>query len=379
VTGVIYAEDQAERVWQKLQTVDPRQEIPEPFLTFEPVSFIPDLRMLVQVFPHDRRLPTLPLLMVGPSPDLEPLLLTRFGPGDWHAEVWNIEPIRYRAGLGAVLQYAVQAWDAVTGRRGEKRFYVKIYRDEEGERTYQVLQTLWERADAGGEGFTVGRPITYLSGLHALVQEEVPGTSLQQVLFQGRDAVAAVRKVARALAALHLDHVTTTRHHRLQDEVAALKRAGKLLQWACPHLRAEVKAIVGAVTAGLEEVLPGPTHRDLKPDHILLDGDCLALLDLDGLAEADPVLDPATLLARLTAMPLHSPISHDRVRTAARAFAEEYFAHVPRVWRNRLSLHYAGAALKVAVGFFRRQEPRWPEKIAALVEEAKDSLAGRVW
>ena len=74
-----------------------------------------------------------------------------------------------------------------------------------------------------------------------------------------------------------------------------------------------------------------------------------------------------------------SPHPHDWVRTAAQAFTEEYFAHVPKTWRCRLPLHYAGAALKVAVGFFRRQEPRWPETIAALVKEARDSLAGRVW
>jgi hypothetical protein len=53
--------------------------------------------------------------------------------------------------------------------------------------------------------------------------------------------------------------------------------------------------------------------------------------------------------------------------------------NIPRAWRCRLPLHYAGAALKEAVGFFRRQEPEWPETIAALVEEARNSLVGRIW
>lgn len=379
VTGVIYAKDRSDRIWQKLRAADPVQEFPGVFLTFEPVSFIPDLRMLVQVFPYDRRLPTLPLLMAGPSPDLEPLLLTRFGPGDWRVEAWNIEPIRYRAELGAVLQYTVQTRDAATYRREEKRFYVKVYRGEEGEQTYRVLQALWERADAKGEGFTVGRPIAYLSGLHILVQEEAPGTSLREVLLQGRGTASAVRQVARALAVFNQDDVVTARHHLLQDEVAVLERVGKLLQWSCPHLKEEVEAIVGAVATGLEEVPLGPTHRDLKTDHILLDGDRVVFIDLDSFAGADPVLDPAALLANLAALPSLFPLSQRRVRTAARVFTEEYFAHVPRAWRSRLPLHYAGAVLKVAVGFFQRQEPRWPEKIAAMVEEARNSLAGRVW
>ena len=42
-------------------------------------------------------------------------------------------------------------------------------------------------------------------------------------------------------------------------------------------------------------------------------------------------------------------------------------------------VHYADAALHVAVGFFRRQERRWPETVAALVAQAGDALAGQVW
>lgn len=379
VAGVIYAEGRAGRIWKKLQAGGVAQRIPETMLTFKPVSFIPDLEMLVQVFPNDRRLPSLPLLMAGPSPDLAALLLTHFGLGDWRAETWSTEPIRYRAELGAVLQYSVLARDAATGGSVERRFYAKVYHDDEGGRTYQALQSLSARVDAGGAGFIVAKPIIYLSDLHALFQEGVPGTPLQQVLFQGRDTALVMRRVARALAALHLDQVATMRHYGLQDEVAALKRAGQLLQWTCPHLGTAVEVIIGAVVAGLEDVPPCPTHGDLKADHILLDGDRLALLDLDCFAQADPILDSATFLAQLAGMTLRFPVPHEQVRTDARTFAEEYFALVPRGWRSRLPLYYAGAVLKVAVGFFRRQEPCWPEKIAALVEEARGSLAGEIW
>ena len=379
VTGVIYAEDRAERIWRKLRAAHPRQEAPQAFLTFEPVSFIPGLSMLVQVFPYDHRLPAVPLLMAGPPRDLESLFSTRCGRDDWGVDVWNIEPIRYRAGARAVLRYEAEIRDAATGGRKERRFYVKVCRGEEGERTYQVLQALWKRAEAGGEGFTVGKPIAYLPNLHALLQEESPGTSLGEVLLQDREIPLAARRIAQALATFNQDDVPTTRRHSREDEISDLKWVGNMLQWACPQLSAEVDRIIGAVVAGLEEVPPGPTHRDLKPDHLLLDGDRLALLDLDFLAEADPVLDPATLLAHLCSMPLRFPLPNDRARMAARTFAEEYFVHVPKAWRRRLPLHYAGAALKEAVGFFRRQDPQWCEKIAVMVGEARDSLAGRLW
>src|ERR671920_712488 len=380
VTGVMYADGKTRRKWEKLRVSYPK-EISGIISTFEPFSFIPDLRMLVKVFPYDRRLPTLPLLIAEPLPELESPLLARFGSGNWRTEVWNVEPVRYRAGLGATLRLTVQGQDDATGRRRERRFYAKVYRDEgQGQQTHQVLRELWEQTRANGESFTVARPLAYLSGLRTLLQEEAPGTSLEEILLGDRDTTGALRRVAQALAAFNQDDVAaTTRRHLLADQVAVLERARRLLGWACPHLKLEVESIIEGVFAGLEEVLLGPTHRDLKPDHIFVDGERTIFIDLDSLAKADPVLDPAYLLARLAAMPVLFPIPRERTHTAAREFAEEYFSHVPSTWQERLPFHYAGALLKISFGLFGRQVPDWSDAIAGLLEEARASLAGRVW
>jgi Phosphotransferase enzyme family len=380
VTGLIYAQkDKAEQAWRKLQATDPQQEIPDGWLTFEPVSFVPELGMLVQVFPYDRRLPALPLLVAGPPPELEPVLLGRFGPGDWRVEAWNVEPVRYREQGGAVLRYTAEARNAATGGRGERRFYAKVYRREKGEQTYQTLRALWSQAGAR-EGFSVVRPLAYLSDLRALILEEAPGRPLDEILLREGDPTEAVRRVARALAAFNQgDAPATTRPHLLADQVTDLERARRLLGWACPHLRVDVESIIEGVLAGLQEVPLRLTHRDLKPDHIFVDGERTIFIDLDSLAKADPVLDPAYLLARFAAMPALFPIPPERARSAAREFAEEYFSHVPGAWQDRLPFHYAGALLKISFGLFGRQAPDWPDKIETLLEEARSSLAGRVW
>ncbi|HZB09201.1 MAG TPA: aminoglycoside phosphotransferase family protein [Rubrobacter sp.] len=379
VTGLIYAQkNKAEQTWRKLQATDPHQEIPDGWLTFEPVSFVPELGMLVQVFPYDHRLPALPVLAAGQPPELEPVLLGRFGPGDWRIGAWNVEPVRYRD-QGAVLRYTAKARNAATGGRREKSFYVKVYRHEEGEQTYQTLLALWRRASANGEGFSVVRPLAYLSELRALILEEAPGTPLDQILLRERDTTGAVRRVAQALAAFNQgDAPATTQQHLLADQVAVLERAGRVLGWACPQMRVEVESIIEGVSAGLEDVPLRLTHRDLSPDHIFVDGECTIFIDLDSLAKADPVLDPAHLLVRL-AKPAQFSMPRERGRAAAWEFAEEYFAQVPGAWQERLPFHYAGTLLKAAYGVFRRQAPDWPERIATLLDEAKASLAGRVW
>src|SRR5215204_3368159 len=281
-----------QRVWERLRRSGPgRESAAEASSTFAPAYYVPELEMLVQMFPYDHRLPALPLLMVGPPPELEPLLLSRFGPGDWQAEAWEAEPVRYRADLRATLRLTVRARDTATGRAAEKRFYVKVYHNEKGEQAQEALRELWSRAEAGDAGFTVGKPVAYLSSLRVLVQEEVVGTSLKDMLLRGDDVTPAVRKVARTLAALHLSSQVTPRRRPLRREVAIIERAGKLLRWACPHLGPEIEEIVGALVAGLGEVSPAPTHGHLKREHGVLHGDRLALLDLDEFAGADPVLD----------------------------------------------------------------------------------------
>jgi hypothetical protein len=75
----MYAKDRTRRKWEHLQA-SYRREVPDDSSAFEPFTFIPDLGMLAEVFPYDRRLPTLPLVMAGSSPKLEPLLLASFGP-----------------------------------------------------------------------------------------------------------------------------------------------------------------------------------------------------------------------------------------------------------------------------------------------------------
>src|SRR4051794_12882244 len=137
-----------------------------------------------------------------------------------------------------------------------------------------------------------------------------------------------MRRVAETLATLHLDHVPTSRRYHVQKEVTRLEKKAELLRKACPHLAPKIEEITSTVVANLEEVSPAPTHCDLGLGHIFLDDDSLALVDLDGFAEADPLLDVARILSQLTVMPLLSQLPHDRARVAARVFAEEYFASV---------------------------------------------------
>jgi hypothetical protein len=376
VTGLVYAEPgAAERLWQQMRADEPHRDIPDRWLTFEPVAFIPDLQMVVQVFPFDRRLRNLSSVIGGASPRLEPLLLARLGPGQWRVEEESIEPTRYRTELGAALRYTLRARDALTARRETVRCYLKVYRDDRGERTLHLLRALSERAGAGSHAAV--RPLAYWPDVRTLVLEEAPGTALQQLLLEDRDPFTAVGTVARAVAAFNQADSGITRRQAVADQLEDVRLAAGLVAWACPDASAVVQEITAAVVRGLGEAPPAPIHGDLKTDHVFLSGDRVIFIDLDSATLGDPVRDPAHLFAYITSRVGLEAMPPQRARAVAAAFVEEYFRHVPASWRRRFPLHCAGALIEVASGIFRRQDAQWQEKVAAAIAEARTCLPWR--
>jgi hypothetical protein len=379
VTGVMYGGNQTRPIWEDLRQQDLSWAISDADPALAPVSYVPELDMLVQVFPYDHRLPALARLTAGPPPELVPLLLAQFGPGDWWVEGWVTETVRYRVDRRACVKWTGRARDSATGRPEERRFYSKVYsEDSKGEQVHRSLRALWDRARAGGAGFTVARPLTYLPDHRTLVEDELVGTSLNKILRRKDDAIPAVRKVARAVASLHLSDVVAP-HRPLQDEVTWLERSGDVLRAACPQLGPELEATVAAVVAGLDEVPPVPTHGDLKPVHILLHGDQVGFLDLEQFVGGDPVLDVANFVVQLVRDPFGSRLPGGRPGTLARAFVEEYFARAPSAWRARFPRRYAMAILMKAASVYRGQNRIGFDGAGAYLETARDALAGRVW
>src|SRR2546423_1692121 len=142
VTGVVYArQGEAERQWRESREADPRREIPPQWLAFEPVAFIPELAMLVEVFPYDRKLRHLRQVMGGGGGGLEEAIEPRRLDG-WEAEARVLEPLRYLTELGAALRYTVEARHPPPERRATRPRYLKAYRDDRGAATWELLQRL---------------------------------------------------------------------------------------------------------------------------------------------------------------------------------------------------------------------------------------------
>lgn len=373
LTGIIYPDERPRRRLGKLLAACEGEPISDGWHAFSPAFYLPAPHMLVQTFPCDRRLPGLPSIVSGEAAGLGTALTRTLGPGDWETAVRSIQPVRYRALSGAVLRFSIEAMEHKTGERRAKTPYVKVSRNGEGEREARLLERLHLQAEATNQPFTVTRPLAYIDSLSALIVEEAPGDCFEQAVLKGVDLEKSARRTARGLAALH--QWSVTQPAATDAVIARAQVAAEYVGWACPMLAGEAQAIVCAAEAALARTVLGPTHLDLKPDHVFLDGERVTFIDLNTFGTADPVLDIATLLARLAAMPARFGAAPAHVEVAARALADEYFAQVPADWRLRLDINHAIATMQVASEFFRHQHPDWRELVPAWIAQARDAAA----
>ena len=382
VTGVTYDENRGLRILKRIHRDDPGAMKPSATRALPAITYIPELEMLIQVFPYDHRLPALAALMTDPPPELAATLLAELGPGDWGIETWEAETLRYRVDMRAMVRLAVQAREAASGRAAQRRVYAKIYRDaEEGERGAALQQAMWAHTSAAAP-FRVARPIAYRDELRTLLLDEVTGITLLNILRRENEALPAVRRVARAVAALHLlpiDDVVAARERPPRDELARLDDLAATIQATAPELRETVADIVRFIAAAFQDVPSAPTHFDLKPAHFLLDGDRVTILDFDKLVAADPLVDVTGLLAHFRKERRESQRRQEgRTDAITRAFAEEYFAHVPAAWAARFPACQAMALLLEAASsepgrHGRKGKARIPNRIETLVREAHEA------
>jgi hypothetical protein len=385
ITGIATDPRKSAHLWDEAA----QQEAPPGPGRFVPSVRVSDrvsgLELLLQVFPFDYRLPALARLMNEPASIAAPYVATPSGHGG--AELaWHAKTVRYRVGMRAMVRLTAGAELSAGEAESIQTIYAKVFRDErDGERTYEIQRAIWEETVAGNAAFTVAEPLAWLPDDRVLLYAEVPGVTLRAILASGEPAEAAVRQAACAIASFHLLPIAAfarnPRRRPTRDEEARPEKLGARLRASAPELAGEIDRLVAGIETGLSEGTLAPTHFDLRPGHVLIDGERAALLDFDKLTLADPMVDIANFLRLLekdwksTRTPAGQEPPLDEI------FADEYFARVPAEWAARLPAHYALALLAQAEETSRARErgegkTKRGVSSAELIERALVALAG---
>ena len=378
VTVLSYLGERTHQVWERLRVAQPAA-FNDRSLPVAPYAYVPELDMLVQVYPHDHRLVGLAPLLAGCPPVLLRPLLAALGPGEWRLERWRAEMVKYRPVRRATLRLSIEASTAEGEARAERQFYAKLYPDAaEADRAHGMQQMLHQQLEREGSSFVVAEPVAYVPDLQTVVQTAVPGVSLHGLVASGGDAGEALRLAALAVARLHglgLDQGRLEGYESprsLHNRIARLERDAAQLSAACPDLGETIAAIVARIASGLGEVALGPTHGDLKPEHILLDGERVAIIDVDFLREADPVLDVLSMARHLAKAQAAAPMALDAA--AEYVFTEAYLAQSPPERRARLPLYRAMDDISDAAALLASEEPEAQAGARGFVRRAQSVI-----
>jgi hypothetical protein len=131
-----------------------------------------------------------------------------------------------------------------------------------------------------------------------------------------------------------------------------------------------LERIERAVESRVEEAAPTLAHLELNPDHVLFHGDRVTFIDLDSFATADPMIDVASLRARLARIEEQYPSHAERSAAVGEEFERTYSKLVPPAWFRTLPVHRVSGFASAALECLQDQEPGWQRTVTSLVTRA---------
>ena len=245
-----------------------------------------------------------------------------------HVVVREIRTLRYKLGRRCLIEYELE----VTSRSGGSPEIVtllgKVRRRGADATTFSLLRTLRSRGFDGDspDGISVPEPVAIVPELGMWLQRKVSGTPATARLWEPGGAAVA-RRLAEAAHKLHQAAVPATRRHSMADELRILHQclrslAERRVGWA-PRLGALLSAC-DRLGAGMPAQRPRGIHRDFYPDHALLEGKRLHLLDFDLYCEGDPALDIGNCIAHITEQSLRVCGDPDALADREAAMEDRY-------------------------------------------------------
>jgi hypothetical protein len=272
-----------------------------------------ELGLLFQVFPADRRLPTLPSTLDGRAMAsvLETTLAARTG----GARVNHVEirVVRYKPEQKCLVRYDV-SW-APEALPCPPTVYGRISSAKTFARTSEVLRRVRQGAD--GLLFELPEPLGAVPELRLELLSDVPGVVLFALV--GSEAFPDLcRRAGQGLRQFHSLPVALDRDWTREATVGRLAAGGAAFASLLPSRSKRIEALRRRLEERLTSAPPAARcliHHDFHGDNILVDGERLGLLDFEDCTMGDPADDVGANWAQLTWHTLKAP--------AGTAIAEE--------------------------------------------------------
>ena len=217
--------------------------------------------------------------------------------------------------------------------------YAKLYTDELGAHSYAVMKELWHGGFNRGSRFQVPEPLAFLPEHNFVLMRGVEGSPLAEALNGDGsiELIAGCREAARWLAAFHRSSIRVGELEPDWDSLKIFRICVRLIKAAAarPEERDALLDSMHVLKARIKEFpARGPvaqTHGRFHHEHVFINGNQVAVIDLDRSRPTNPAKDVAEFLRVLRMSIFRSGRDLNRADEASSAFLDEYLSQVPEV------------------------------------------------
>ena len=222
-----------------------------------------------------------------------------FGRDALEAGRWRVGAatlVRHKPGRRCLIEYRLKGADERTTLLGKMRARGA------DRRAYALQRELWETTfgPTATDRIMVSEPVAIVPGLGLWLQRKDPGRALTDLLDPA--TIPDPARIAAAIAKVHRSGVAARRQHTMADELRILDERLSSLARRRPGWARRIDALMAAATLLARRALPAverSIHRDFYPDHVLVHGDELRILDLDLWSAGDAAVDIGNFLGHI--------------------------------------------------------------------------------
>ena len=257
---------------------------------------------------------------------------------DFEVKSIKIKTSRIRAN-SCLIRYTVNCIDRSDQQKFAWPIIGKVFRTTRGESVFANMQWLWDNGFSreANDGISIPQPIYFSHELCLLLQEEVPGEPVKELLKKSAYPEHLLR-TAQCLAKLHSCQIELERNLIFSDLMARVTLKVKHLCTYFPDLKSSIDYILEGASHYEDRHQPlnlAPIHGDLHLGQIHLQGEKAWILDFDRMSCGDPAFDLAKILTFLRGI-THNVANNSKLISA---FFDQYFTEMDLRITKRILLY----------------------------------------
>jgi aminoglycoside phosphotransferase (APT) family kinase protein len=302
-------------------------------------------------------------------------------------KLWEILPVRYKPGLHCVIRYTVKT------PSGNKMFYGKSFSGN-AEQLYKTVIDLHKCSEEIPDMPSISAPVAIWPEMEMILQSAVPnGIEFTHFIYDQRYDVSVrenwMFNAGRALGVFHNNSTAPSETKTVYDDLRDLHEYTVIMGKVRADLATKYEEVIQHIITKVDhfkEPKAVASHGAMRTDQYILQGDRLAMIDLDSYCWANPARDLGNFLAYLCWKAIRQPEHAQFVERAGRAFLEGYLSVHEDIDERWLSVYQAASLLKIAGRRFRSLTfLEWPLIIhliqgafSAITEDLSNLEAGTI-